>query len=232
MKRILLIVVLMLGIMLSLGDGAWAATLGEKCPLDDPCEDPYECVSGVCKNPGLPVTDPVVGPCRNDTDCPVNYICEDSACTPRSPSAPVGPCRNDSDCPVNYICEQNACTPRTRTPGGNTGTGGNTGSPTSQAPGRDLTIQDVFNIIVGLTCWLTRIAIFLIVIFLLYYGFLFMKAQGDPTKITDAKKAFLWGIVGIIVILGTYSIIATVAYTVGGTAARINPIPINCSGVR
>lgn len=184
--------------------------------------------SGDAISVGLPVTNPVVGPCRNDTDCPTNYICEDSACTPRSTGggSNIGPCRNDTDCSANYICVQNACTPRLPTSGGST-TG--SGGTSSQAPGRDLTIQDVFNIIVGLTCWLTRIAIFLIVIFLLYYGFLFMRAQGDPGKLGEAKKAFGWGLVGIIVILGTYSIIATVAYTVGGTAARINPIPINCS---
>lgn len=232
MKQTAIITLCILGLVLSWGSHVSAATLGETCPLSDPCEDPYECVSGVCrdtKNPGLPISDPV-GPCRNDTDCPANYICENSACTSRS-VVPVGPCRNDTDCSANSICVNNACTARLPTTGGgSTGTG--SGSTASQGPGRDFTIQDVFNIIVGLTCWLTRIAIFLIVIALLYYGFLFMRAQGDPGKLGEAKKAFAWGLVGIIVILGTYSIIATVAYTVGGTAAKINPIPINCSTVR
>ena len=52
-------------------------------------------------------------------------------------------------------------------------------------------------------------------------------AQGNPTKYEEAKKSFTWGLVGVLVILGTYTIIATVANFLGG---NYSPIPLNCSG--
>ena len=96
------------------------------------------------------------------------------------------------------------------------------------APGVDFTIQQVRNIIVGLACWLTQISFFVIVIFILFYGFLFFKSQGNPAKVDDAKRALGYGIIGMIVILGAYTIIATVTNALGGEA---NPIPIDCSNV-
>src|SRR3989344_4374407 len=78
-------------------------------------------------------------------------------------------------------------------------------------PGINLTIQDVMGIITGLACWITRVALELITVAVIFYGVRFMMAQGDPAKLTDARKSFLWGHVGIIVILGTYPNIATVA---------------------
>jgi len=38
-------------------------------------------------------------------------------------------------------------------------------------------------------------------------GILFLTAQGDPNKLTTAKNAFLWGVVGIVVAILGYSII-------------------------
>lgn len=96
------------------------------------------------------------------------------------------------------------------------------------APGVDFTIQQVRNIIVGLACWLTQISFFVMVIFIIFYGFLFFKSQGNPGKVDEAKKALGYGIIGIIVILGAYTIIATVTNALGGQAS---PIPIDCSNV-
>ncbi|MEK7525400.1 MAG: hypothetical protein AAB561_00020 [Patescibacteria group bacterium] len=96
------------------------------------------------------------------------------------------------------------------------------------APGVDFTIQQIRNIIVGLACWTTQISFFIIIFFILFYGFLFFKSQGNPAKVDEAKKALGWGIIGIIVILGAYTIIATVTNALGGQA---NPIPIDCSSV-
>ncbi len=53
-----------------------------------------------------------------------------------------------------------------------------------------------------------------------------MTAQGNATKYEEAKKSFTWGLVGVLVILGTYTIIATVANALG---ANYSPIPLNCS---
>jgi len=101
-------------------------------------------------------------------------------------------------------------------------------SSTAPGPGVNLTIQNVYAIIVGIACYLIRISIALMVIAVIFYGLKFLWSQGDPGKVGDAKKAFLWGIVGILVILGTYTIIQTVNYAVGGAASRITLL--NCSG--
>lgn len=94
--------------------------------------------------------------------------------------------------------------------------------------GVDLTIQSVFGIITGLACWFTRFALVLMVVMIVFYGIKFMTSQGNPTKFGEAKTSFVWALVGVLVILGTYTIIATVANFVGGDYTLI--IPLNCSG--
>lgn len=93
--------------------------------------------------------------------------------------------------------------------------------------GIDLTIQSVFGIITGLACWFTRFALILIVVYIVIYGIKFMMAQGNEEKFGEAKKSFTWGLVGVLVILGTYTIIATIANFLGGSYSLI---PLNCTG--
>ncbi len=93
--------------------------------------------------------------------------------------------------------------------------------------GVDLTIQSVFGIITGLACWFTRFALILMVVMIVFYGIKFMTAQGNQTKFDEAKKSFTWALVGVLVILGTYTIIATVANAVGANYTLL--IPLNCS---
>lgn len=92
--------------------------------------------------------------------------------------------------------------------------------------GVNLTVQGVFGIITGLVCWFTRFALILIVVYIIIFGIKFMMAQGNPTKYEEAKKSFTWGLVGVLVILGTYTIIATVANALGADYSLI--VPLNC----
>lgn len=85
------------------------------------------------------------------------------------------------------------------------------------APGVNLTIQGLMGIIVGVACWLTRIAIVFIVIALIVYGIQFLISRGDSGRFTKAKDSFKYGLWGIVVILGAYTIIATVAYAIDPT---------------
>ncbi|MBI2062490.1 MAG: hypothetical protein HYT64_02275 [Candidatus Yanofskybacteria bacterium] len=97
--------------------------------------------------------------------------------------------------------------------------------------GINLTIQGVFGIITGLACWFTRFALILVVIYIVIYGIKFMKAQGNPTSYEEAKKSFNWGLVGVLVILGTYTIILSVADFIGGPTASLalsRFIPLTC----
>jgi len=92
--------------------------------------------------------------------------------------------------------------------------------------GVNLTIQSVFGIITGLACWFTRFALILMVVYIVFYGIKFMMAQGNETKFGEAKKSFTWGLVGVLVILGTYTIIATVANGLGADYTLI--VPLRC----
>jgi len=55
-----------------------------------------------------------------------------------------------------------------------------------------------------------------------------MTSQGNPAKLEEAKKAFNWALVGVLVILGTYTIIATVANGLGADYMLF--IPLQCPG--
>jgi|SRR3989344_796016 len=92
-------------------------------------------------------------------------------------------------------------------------------------PGEDLEANDVINIVIGLSCWLTRVAFTLAVIFVIWVGFKFMAAQGNQTKYGEAVTSFKHVVWGVLVIYGMYVIIATVAYAVG---AGFSFIPLVC----
>lgn len=96
----------------------------------------------------------------------------------------------------------------------------------SGLPGEELSIQGVFNIIAGLACWLTRVSFVIVVIFIILAGFRFMNARDNPTAFQAAKKNFVYVLIGLLVILGVYYIIATVANAVG--VIDFSFIPLFC----
>ncbi|MCX6735462.1 MAG: pilin [Candidatus Parcubacteria bacterium] len=53
--------------------------------------------------------------------------------------------------------------------------------------------------------------------FILYSGFLFLTAQGNETKLTSAKNAFLWAVIGTAVLFGSWLL----ANAIVGTIAQI-----------
>ena len=63
------------------------------------------------------------------------------------------------------------------------------------------------------------------VIFIILAGLRFMNARGDPVAFTVAKKNFNHVLLGLLVIMGVYVIIATVANAVG---ADFSFIPLVC----
>lgn len=57
-------------------------------------------------------------------------------------------------------------------------------------------------------------AIPIIVIFIMYSGFLFVTARGEPAQIQKARAAFTWAIVGGVIVLGAWAILEAVKGTV------------------
>ncbi len=99
------------------------------------------------------------------------------------------------------------------------------GDNLSGQPGVELTATKIFSILNGFACWTARIAVTLILAALAVYALQFFFSRGNPSAVQSANRAFWLGIVGIIVIFGAYTIIATVAYSVG---AKSSPYPILC----
>ncbi|OGZ78143.1 MAG: hypothetical protein A2358_02220 [Candidatus Staskawiczbacteria bacterium RIFOXYB1_FULL_37_44] len=57
----------------------------------------------------------------------------------------------------------------------------------------------------------------LAVIMFVYAGILFMTAQGAPEKVSAARQAFLWGVVGVVVGIIAFSIVTIVGSLVEGS---------------
>ena len=51
-------------------------------------------------------------------------------------------------------------------------------------------------------------------LFLVYSGFLFVKAQGRPEELTKAKETFMWTIIGIAILLGAWVLSAAIQATI------------------
>ncbi len=54
----------------------------------------------------------------------------------------------------------------------------------------------------------------LAVIFIIYSGFLFVTARGNPTKLETAKQAFLWAAIGTAILLGAWAISLAIEATI------------------
>ena len=59
-----------------------------------------------------------------------------------------------------------------------------------------------------------------IVLMIVYTGFLFVTAQGNPEKLTKARQALLWTVIGAVVVLGSFALAELIKATVESV---INP---------
>lgn len=90
----------------------------------------------------------------------------------------------------------------------------------------DFTVQRIADIITGFACWLIGIVLAIMVIFLIVAGIRFFLARGNETAVVEARKNLTWTLVGILVILATNVIIATVS---NALSRDYSFIPLNCS---
>jgi len=58
------------------------------------------------------------------------------------------------------------------------------------------------------------------IFFIIYSGFLFIKAQGDPAELTKAKSVFMWSVIGAAVLLGASVIADMIVGTVDSVIGR------------
>lgn len=126
------------------------------------------------------------------------------------------PALGSSDCQSDYYCAANGvCTP-TSGGGGSTGgvsggggssTGGGLTNPLGAGTDLNTLIKDILQFVVELGS-------VVVIVMLVYVGFLFVTARGEPAKLTTARSALLWTIVGALILLGAQAIAIAIQSTV------------------
>ncbi len=92
----------------------------------------------------------------------------------------------------------------------------------------DFTVQKIADILTGFACWLISVILVIMVIFLAWSGIRFFLARGNEVEVANARKNLTWTLVGILVIMATNVIIATVANALGGDYSYL---PLDCANV-
>lgn len=64
-----------------------------------------------------------------------------------------------------------------------------------------------------------RIGTIIVILMLIYCGYKFVAAQGDPTKLQDARRNLLWTVVGALILLGAQAIAIGIEATVTALSA-------------
>jgi Na+-driven multidrug efflux pump len=79
-------------------------------------------------------------------------------------------------------------------------------------------IEAIINIVV-------QIGVPVVGVMIIYSGFLFVSAQGNEEKLTKAKSAFLWTVIGAAIVLGAFVISRAIRATIDQLQA-VNRPPI------
>ena len=197
--------------------GICEAVGGFKKALNLSCQTTQDCAGGLfCSSAGRCVECETLGDCTEPPADEEFSVCEGGVCVLEGGNPEGAWCAKDSHCTSEKCSAGNLCLV-------GAGPAGEEGGEWDWT-GVDITIEDVANIIEGLACWLTRIATAVMVIFLVLAGLRFMNARGNPTAYQAAVKNFQHVLIGILVIMAVYVIIATVAATVGRTDFSLIPL--------
>lgn len=97
------------------------------------------------------------------------------------------------------------------TSGGSVGTGGGDTSGGITNPLKFNSISEFLNAILDV---IILVSVPIIVLFIVYAGFLFISAQGDVSKLDTAKKVITYTIIGAVLILGAKVLAVAIQATV------------------
>lgn len=75
------------------------------------------------------------------------------------------------------------------------------GDATEGSISNPLNADSFSELIQGIINWVIIIGQSIAVIMIIWSGFLFMTSEGDPEKISKAKKSLTWALVGLLVLL-------------------------------
>ncbi|MEY3783984.1 MAG: Type secretion system pilin [Candidatus Parcubacteria bacterium] len=74
-----------------------------------------------------------------------------------------------------------------------------------------LIFDSIESLVVGILQILIVIAIPIIVLFIIYSGFLYVTAQGNPAQITQATQSLTYSIIGGVLVLGAVALSQVIA---------------------
>lgn len=130
----------------------------------------------------------------------------------------------ENDC----ASQQKVCDPNTGACV-SSGTSGSFGTPTGTVPGSfgqppsgsNVTLLNPLqggasleSFLNSILAFVIRIGTIVVILMLVYVGYLFVAARGNESKITEARKALLWTIVGALILLGAKAIAIGIEATV------------------
>ncbi len=179
--------------------------------------------------------------CLYDTECPVGEICQigtfEGVCIPGSRATPTtAPTCGGATCVTPQICcvasgfpdpfcaaqatcdsmqiqndeSNDAASPRE---------GGAVNNDASGSSGvaliNPLKVDSVPEFLALILKAVVNLGSIILVLMLVYVGFLFVVAQGNEEKLQNAKSALLWTVVGGLVLLGAQAISLVIQATVG-----------------
>lgn len=155
----------------------------------------------------------------------------------------VHACQHDSDCAGNNVCNPDTQQCVAPDSGGSTNTGpgggstnagpgggstnlGPSGGSTDLGPGtgnsggssgalvNPLKANDLGQLITDVLGYVVKIGTVFLTFMLVYVGFLFVSAQGNNEKLSTARSALLWTVVGGLLLLGAQAISMAISATV------------------
>jgi len=85
----------------------------------------------------------------------------------------------------------------------------------SDTVGGKLSSDAVLNIITGLSCYAAQIGGLIALAAVVVFGVQMASSRGDATKFSEARKNLTAALIGMAIILGVYTIIATLARAAG-----------------
>lgn len=94
---------------------------------------------------------------------------------------------------------------------GNGGTNDSSSSGSSGSSFGNPLDSDTFEeLVLALTQWVAAIALPIVVIFIIYSGYLFVTAGGNQSKIDAAKTTFYWTIIGAAIVVGAWALASAI----------------------
>lgn len=129
-------------------------------------------------------------------------------------------CSNNGVCVAVAVPDGGVSPGNPSGPGGGVSPGNPSGGPTTPGTGSGQlfnplgTGASLPGLISAILAFVVRLGAVVVVVMLVYVGFLFVTAQGNETKITAARSALLWTLVGGLILLGAQAIALAIQATV------------------